>query len=397
MKEITAGPRYKLPVSSKELQRRRDAVQAAMKAKDVDMIVANVHSDIFDNYIRYFIDQPAHHYSTTLLIPAEGDLIIIQHGDTNDNMPLFPWARGVEKIVARPFCQPFDFTYYDASTVAVAEIKKRGCKKVGLLGLNLMSAAFYKGVTAGLEGIELVDFSNDVDEIIAVKSDEEKVLLDKCVRAHEKLIAAVPALLYPGRREHEIRSDILHLASDMGCDYMGNLGVGSAKPGEPCMFQQHFNGNRVLEEGDNITIMIEAAGPGGMYGELCRTWTLGKPDEGLKKAWKLGFDIQAELAKNMLPGVKACKINALYNKLCADAGLPENKRYFGHGQGYDMMERPAFSDREQMAFKKDMFVAIHPEFRTATDFVCACDNFIITDEGAVRMTRTAQEVFEVEL
>ena len=397
MKELTSGPRYKLPVSSKELERRKNAVQAAMKAKGVEMVIANVHSDIFDNYIRYFIDQPAHHYSSTLMIPAEGGYVYLMHGNPADDMPLPPWARNIERLAARPYCQPFNCTYEDASDVVVAEIGKRGCRKIGLLGLNLMSAAFYRGLTSALKNVEIVDFSDEVDEIIAVKSEEERVLLDKCVRTHEKLIAAVPALIYPGRKECELRSDILHLALDLGCDYMGNLGVGSAKAGEPCMFQQHFNGNRVIEEGDSVTVMVEAAGPGGMYGELCRTWTLGKPAEHLKNAWKLGFDIQAELAKNMKPGVKACEINALYNKLCAGVGLPPNGRYFGHGQGYDMMERPAFCEREQMEFKKDMFVAIHPEFRTETDFVCACDNFIITDEGAVRLTMTAQEVFEIEL
>src|SRR5690606_28776835 len=98
MKEVTSGPRYKYPISSNELQRRLELVQEAMKEKDIDCMVTQAHSAIFDGDIRYFTDMPAGAYTTALMIPAEGEMVYIQHGNDSDNMPLPFWARGIEKI-----------------------------------------------------------------------------------------------------------------------------------------------------------------------------------------------------------------------------------------------------------------------------------------------------------
>ena len=75
-----AGPRYKYPVSSAELERRLSAVQAAMRDKGLDCCIAQTQSTIFDSITRYLTDSAANPYSTTLLIPAQGGLVLINHG-----------------------------------------------------------------------------------------------------------------------------------------------------------------------------------------------------------------------------------------------------------------------------------------------------------------------------
>ena len=60
-----AGPRYKYPVSSAELERRLSAVQAAMRDKGLDCCIAQTQSTIFDSITRYLTDSAANPYSTT--------------------------------------------------------------------------------------------------------------------------------------------------------------------------------------------------------------------------------------------------------------------------------------------------------------------------------------------
>lgn len=397
MKEISAGPRFKYPISSKELQRRLDLVQKAMNEQGLDCMIVQAHSSIFDGYIRYFLDIPTGAYSSALMIPAEGGMVYIQHGDDNDNVPLPHWARGIEKVYLRSYCLPFNFTDDDAGEVFCKEIKARNYKRIGLVGLALMSHSFGEYLKANLPGVEFVNFSDTVDEIKAIKSDEEWLLINKSIRIHEQLVDAVPALFRPGRMEYEIRADLEHLALELGCDYIGNLAVGSAPPGQIARFTTHFFGNRRIEPGDNLVVMIEVSGPGGQYGELARTWCLGEPTKSLQELFEIAKGCQIYLAEKMVPGLTASELNSLYDEYMKQYGLPKNSRYFGHGQGYDMMERPAFAARDKMVFKEDMYVAIHPELTRGTDFAICCDNFRITKDGAVRLTRTPREIFRVEI
>ena len=67
--------------------------------------------------------------------------------------------------------------------------------------------------------------------------------------------------------------------------------------------------------------------------------------------------------------------------------LPEG-RLFGHGQGYDMVERPAFVPAETMALAENMYVACHPGAVDGKVVGLACSNFLITKDGCERVTTT---------
>ena len=70
---------------------------------------------------------------------------------------------------------------------------------------------------------------------------------------------------------------------------------------------------------------------------------------------------------------------------CGCSRWPEG-RLFAHGQGLDMVERPAFSGGESMKLEENMFFAVHPAAVTPDAFGSACDNFLVTKDGAERIT-----------
>ncbi len=396
MQANRSGPRYKYPVSDQELKRRLDAVQSAMRAEQIDCVVTQNHCGIFDSGIRYFLDTPTGSYTSSLLIPAEGGMVYLSHGPDNDCAPVPGWARNVEKAISKPYCQPFSFTDTMAAQVMEAEIRARGAKRVGLFGMQYISYSFGAYLKAALPGVEFVDFSAKLNAITSVKSAEEWALIHKSVRAHEQLAAALPALIRPGRMEFEIRADLEHMALNMGCDYIGNVAVGSAPPDNICMFVPHYNANRRVEPGDNVTVMVEVSGPGGMYGELARMFCLGEPTASLKKLYEIAKGCQAAVAAAARPGATGADLNRVFDAYVAQYGIAPNSRFAGHGQGYDMMEAPAICGAETMELREDMYFAIHPELMLGRDFAIACDNFRITAGGAVRLTRTPQEIIQIE-
>ncbi len=390
------GPRYKYPISDAELDRRLAAVRAAMAKESIDCILTQNHCPIFDAGIRYFIDQPTGAYSSSLLVPAEGGMVVLIHGPESDQSINPPWARNCEKVFTKPYCQPFSFTDDMAAEVFVREIREKGYRKVGLFGLQFISLSFGEHLKQSLPGVEFVDFSRQFSAIKAVKSAEEWELIAKTTAIHDQLMATVPALLRPGRQEQEIRSDIERMALNLGCDAIGNLAVASAPAGERAMFTPHFNENRIVEPGDTLSVMIEVAGPGGIYGELSRTFCLTRPWDSLLDLYKIARDCQHAVAEAMKPGVTGREIEAVYNRFVTRYGLAENARFIGHSQGYDMMESPALCGGEDMVIQEDMYFAIHPELDRGNDFANACDNFRVTKDGAVLLAKTPQQVFFVE-
>ncbi len=391
-----AGDRYKYPVSNEELTRRLKAVQTAMKAAGLECVIAQTQNIIFDSVIRYMTDMPCHPYTTTIMIPSEGLITMINHGFDNDAAVIGKNLRNVGKLVIKPYCEPFECTNSLAGLALSKEINAAGYKKIGVLYKQLMNADLLDTVRENVKDCMIVDFSKEFSSIKAVKSPEEKELIKKCVRAHEDLIDMVPALIRPGRMEYEIIAEISKAAIGMGCEMLGNIAVGSSPNGTGSNFFQNFTANRRIEKGDAVTVMIEVSGPGGIYGELARTFCLGDPDPCFANLYELAKQAQALVAENAKPGISGKELNAVYDRFAKENNLDINKRFVGHSQGYDMMEAPAISPYEDMVLKEDMFFAIHPELMRDGQFTIACDNYLVTADGGQRVTTTPRELVIVE-
>lgn len=300
--------------------------------------------------------------------------------------------RNVEKLIVRPYCQPFGCTDGLTGRDLVAELNKKGFRRIGVAFLQLMSADTLDWVRREVPGCEIVDFSREFSYIKAVKSEEEWALVDKCILAHKQLMDMVPALIRPGRMEYEILADIEHASRYMGCDWIGNIAVGSMAKGGGIDFFQNFKANRRIEMGDAVTVMIEVSGPGGIYGELARTFCLGQPDPAFAKLYDEARQVQHLVADACKPGVTGRELNELYNRFAAEHGIVPNGRFVGHSQGYDMMEAPVICPTEDMEMREGMMLAIHPELIRDGHFAICCDNFRVTAEGAKRLSTSEQTI-----
>ena len=95
------------------------------------------------------------------------------------------------------------------------------------------------------------------------------------------------------------------------------------------------------------------------------------------------------------PGAKPGEILKAHNEFMVGKGYQPEGRLFAHGQGYDLVERPAFVPQEEMLLQTNMVTAIHPFAATETAFGFCCDDFLITERGAERLHRTPQEIFVI--
>jgi Xaa-Pro aminopeptidase len=143
-------------------------------------------------------------------------------------------------------------------------------------------------------------------------------------------------------------------------------------------------------------IMLEPNGPGGFYGECGRTWVLGEPPQELLKVWNVAVEAQHMAANLSRPGADPAEILEALNRFLAERGYAPETRLFAHGQGYDLVERPAYRPGESMRLKSNMVLAIHPTAFTDTAYGYCCDDYLVGEQATERLHKTPQEVIVVD-
>jgi len=398
MSEEMRKKELRKPISKRELERRFKAVREAMEKEKLDCLIMQNNNQFLGGYTRYFTDIPAvNSYTMTVIFPLNADMTIISHGAP----PLPPgppeWAvYGVKERISLPYIPTLCRTNDMDAKAAVDTLKKLKVKSLGIVAPAFMCAFMYNYIKENLPTLTMKYATDLVDEIKAVKSQEEIQVIKETAKMQDIVWGAVLAMVRPGVREYEIRAEIQRLYWNWGSEEQLIM-IGSQPAGIPAPQKADFFQNRALQEGDQVCIMPEVNGAGGFYCELGRTVCIGDAPKPLLDLWDFTVELQDATAEMLKPGAEPAKIYKFYNDELAKKGCAPDLRLFCHGQGYDLVERPSMRPEEDMTVKANMNITIHPMTINAdnTAYVFCCDNFIITDSGAVRIHKTPREVFVV--
>lgn len=388
--------RIRFPIPTRELERRWSLVREAMKREGIDSLVMQNDNQWLGGYVRYFTDLPSEQaYPYTVVFPVNDEMSVISSGSPVPPPPPDWASRGIKEKMGLSYFRTFHYTNNIDAEAIVNVIKRRNDKRVGMVNLGLIPAATYIYMKEQLPEVELVDATDLVDDIKAIKSDIEIEYILKAVHIQDMVAAAVPSILRPGKYEYELRSEITRILTDLGSEEQWIM-IGSAKPGDNTGQYPTFLQNRRIEKGDQVLIMIEVNGPGGYYGELGRTWCLGEPPKDLLYCWDTALEAQKLCASLLKPGAKPGDILKANNEFLVSKGFDGEERLFGHGQGYDLIERPALRPDEKMLLEAGMLIALHPIANNNRAYAFCCDNYLIKENGAELLHKTPQKVLVIE-
>ncbi|MDR0435135.1 MAG: M24 family metallopeptidase [Gracilibacteraceae bacterium] len=386
------------PISKAELERRWKLIRAAMAKKGIDSLVVQNDNKWLGGYLRYFCDIPGeHNYPKTVLFPLNEEMTMINSG--GEPLPPSPpdWAiRGVKQRFGRPYFRTLNYTNEMDASIITQAIKSRGDKRVGVVGFGMMDAFFYTYLNQNLPGVEIIDFTDDIDYIKAIKSQEEMDLIRKACQCQDIICAAMPTIIRPGKYEYQLRGEIFDILLELGGEE-ALIMIGSASPGaQTGQFHPYYQ-NRQIKQGDQVLIMLEMNGPGGYWGEIARTWSLGEPPADLVKAFAAAKEAQRFAAGLLQPGVIPQTVVDAVNDFMVAKGYLADKRLMIHGQGYDLVERPGFQPGETMPLQTNMCLAVHPialtpDFKT---YAFCCDDYLLTENGAELLHKTPQEIITI--
>ena len=400
-----AKERIRVQISTQELERRWKAVREAMKVVGIDFLIMQNTNQWLGGYVKWFTDIPAFNgYPTTVMFPRDDDMTVINIGPKMNPEGQFTdlstkdWAlRGVKNRLTAPYFPSLHYSKtYDAELI-VDLLKSQGDVTIGFVALGHIPASFQGYIKTHLTAATFTDATDLVDDIKAVKSEEEMGLIKKSAEIQDIAMEKAFNAIKPGMRDSEIMALTQYTVQNLGSEQQLIM-AGSAPMGTPCpMLKRHFM-HRKIEKGDQFTLMIEVNGPGGMYTELGRTCILGKASDELLEACETAKEAQRITINLLKPGADPKDILEANNEFLRRKGFPEEKRLYAHGQGYDLVERPAIRDDEPMTLKANMNITIHPITGSATAFAWICDNYFITESGAGEcLHKTPKKIFELDV
>jgi Xaa-Pro aminopeptidase len=386
-------------VSINEMRRRWTAVREAMRALGLEALVVQNSSDWVGGYIRWFSNQPATNgYPSTVVFPLEGSLSFIEKGPfggVRESSAAQIDATGIGRHLTTPSYPSIGYSgNYDAD-IAIAELQRLGAKRVGMVAPASMYHSFGRRLTEHLVAEQIVDATDMVDRIKAIKSTEEQALVRQVAAMQDEVMRRVREFIRPGLRDFEIAAYAQYVGQQLGSE-QGIFLCSSAPWGEAASFRPRSMQGRTLQRGDLYSLLIENNGPGGFYTELSRIFVLGTAPQELLDAHAAVLDAQRFALSLLKPGASCKDIYQRHNAYLRQRSLPEERRLSVHGMGYDMVERPLIRDDEDMTVEKDMVIVCHPGIHNERMFVHNTDVYLIEAQGpSACLHATPKEIFEI--
>lgn len=254
-----------------------------------------------------------------------------------------------------------DLECVEARDTAVALLKEvQGPRRVGFEADYVSHSQLEKLKAAAGEDVTLVPVSGVIEGIRLYKDPLELQRLREVADLANSSFAELLADggIAPGRREFEVAADLEYRMRMKGAerpsfDTIVASGPNSAKP-------HHGAGNRVIEDGDLVTIDF-GAHLAGFNSDTTRTVVVGQASDFAKEIYGIVLEAQLAGCEAAVPGANLVDVDRACRDIIERAGYGE---YFvhstGHGLGLDVHEAPYAAVTGSGQLAENMTLTIEP-------------------------------------
>ncbi len=388
-------------ISDAELERRWKAVREMMREKKIDYLVMQTSEEFLGGTVRWFTDWTARHqFPMTVIFPLDEEMTVINCGVEPPHPQVFPppwFARGIKNNLGDVYFPTMRYTNtYDAK-LAVGVLKEKPKATIGWVEPAFIPMTFADHLRENLPDATFVDATEWVDEIKVPKSPEEIELIKGTAAIQDACVAHLKNTIKPGMRDLDVYSEVHYFMSKNGSS-RGLCLVGSGPLGTFVPFDVYHLQGRTIKEGDQVSVLIEINGPGGLYAEILRVFVVGaEPTQVVLDAFANAVEAQHMMAKAMVPGAECKDLYHMLKNFMVERGYAPPLRSFAHGQGYGLVERPNIRFDEPWKLKAGMNIDFHPYSANKDLLWTKCfDNYIVGDpNGAELIHKYPQEVVVV--
>lgn len=382
----------KASIPPHEFPERWQRIQTLMRDRQLDLVLAYADDRaVFGPaHVRWLADVPVHFEPFCVLIPKEGNPVLLCGPESDEYARLRGQMPDVR--VLREFTHP-DEDYPYANIQSLTEIISdlgwsiADIQHVGIGGKALISAETMQAFQQALPNVNWIDIENDLCGLRAVKSQAERAVIRQAYQIAEiGLLAAVKAI-QPGVSERHVAAQAEVAMRMAGAEGTGiDTIVASGPNSRPILARTTF---RQIAAHDAVLLTI-APRYEGYHGAIGRLVFVGQPDIEIEKAYRTAVQAQQACGLALRTGLEGRQVEAIGRKIVQNAGYGSYFLYSGlHSLGVIEFEPPIFGPSSDAKLQENMIISIDiPMFNTPWGGLRVEDGYCITSSGADRMNNT---------
>ncbi len=341
-------------------------------------------------HARWLADFPVHFEPACILIPREGQPVILV-GPESDEYALLRGQIGDVRVLRELTHPDEDYPYsviagLDEILVDIG-LHPRTLQRAGLAGRGLMSADMLRAFEEALPGVDWVDLENAVCDLRAQKTPAEVAIIREAYRIADLGIEAALDAIRPGVTERAVAAAIEAAMRGAGAEGTGiDTIVASGPNTRPILARSTF---RSIDT-DDLVLLTVAPRYEGYHAAIGRLVLVGDPGPTVRDALDAAIRAQTTCADLLRPGIEGRAVEAAGRRIVSGAGLGEAFLYSGlHSVGVIEFEPPIFGPSSPAVLKPNMVISIDiPMFNTDWGGLRVEDGYLITEDGSERLVRT---------
>jgi Xaa-Pro aminopeptidase len=225
------------------------------------------------------------------------------------------------------------------------------------------------------------------------KSPAEVAALREAGAAIDRVHAAVPGWLRPGRTELEVAADVGASISNEGHARTDFVIIAS---GPNAASPHHEPSGRVLQPGDAVVVDIGGTMPSGYCSDCTRVYAIGNPPAEFTAYYQVLRDAQEAACAAVRPGVSAEAVDAAARTPITEAGYgPEFVHRTGHGIGLETHEDPYIVAGNAEPLAPGMAFSVEPGIYPGPHGARIEDIVVCTEQGYERLNHVTRELVVV--
>jgi Xaa-Pro aminopeptidase len=226
------------------------------------------------------------------------------------------------------------------------------------------------------------------------KSASEVAALRRAGAAIDAVHARMGEWLRPGRTEAEVGADI---AAAMRAEGHAEVAFVIVASGPNAASPHHLTGDRVIDVGESVVVVIGGPMSDGYYSDCTRTYVIGEPAPDFADAYAALRAAQQAAVAAVRPGVLASTVDAIAREALVAAGYGHGVLHrTGHGIGLDVHEDPYLVAGYDVALEPGMAFSVEPGVYIAGRHGARIEDIVAcTESGAERLNTRSTELIRL--
>jgi len=253
-------------------------------------------------------------------------------------------------------------------------------------------SAFLKAIEEanGADGLTMVETSDLVDKIRAIKYEDEIALLVRAIEITDRALDQVGPEVEPGMTEAQVAWDLERSMREQGAEAMAfDIIVGAGPNGA---LPHHRADDTVIREGQPVVIDMGAAYEG-YCADLTRTIFVGEPDDTFKKVYSTVLRAQLAAEEQVRAGMTGEETDAISRDIIAEAGYGDAFGHsLGHGVGLAVHEYPRVGPRASDVLGDGMVFTIEPGIYLPDWGGVRIEDIVVMESGRARVLSKAAKI-----